>query len=61
MTLYASTLAIRKQWVEKIESQRKALVEKHKVFNARPINESFFSSFNKVNCIASFGRLKKKR
>lgn len=55
MTLYATTLATRKQWAEKIEGQRKALVEKHKVFNVEPINESFFSTFNKVNCTAMFG------
>ncbi|KAI8048776.1 CNH domain-containing protein [Gilbertella persicaria] len=54
LTLYASTLATRKQWVDKIEGQRKALVEKHKVFNVQPINENFFSTFNKVNCTAVF-------
>lgn len=54
-TLYATTLSIRKQWADKIEGQRKALVEKHKVFNIKSINESFFSSFNKVNCTAVFG------
>lgn len=56
MTLYATTLASRKQWAEKIEGQRKALVEKHKVFNIQPINENFFSAFNKVNCTAVFGK-----
>jgi hypothetical protein len=56
MTLYATTLASRKQWADKIEGQRKSLVEKHKVFNIQPINESFFSTFNKVNCIAVFGK-----
>ncbi|GAA5806628.1 CNH domain-containing protein [Helicostylum pulchrum] len=54
MTLYAATLTGRKQWAEKIEGQRRALVEKHKVFNVQPINESFFSAFNKVNCISVF-------
>lgn len=57
ITLYATTLSIRKQWADKIEGQRKALVEKHKVFNIKSINESFFSSFNKVNCTAVFGRI----
>ncbi|CAO3699306.1 unnamed protein product [Rhizopus microsporus] len=57
MTLYAPTLTGRKQWADKIEGQRRALVEKHKVFNVQPINESFFSAFNKVNCIAVFGKL----
>lgn len=56
MTLYAATLTGRKQWAEKIEGQRRALVEKHKVFNVQPINESFFSAFNKVNCISVFGK-----
>lgn len=56
LTLYSTTLAGRKQWAEKIEGQRRALVEKHKVFNIQPINESFFSTFNKVNCIAVFGK-----
>lgn len=58
LTLYAATLAGRKQWAEKIEGQRRALVEKHKVFNIQPINESFFSTFNKANCIAVFGKNK---
>ncbi|KAG1464004.1 hypothetical protein G6F56_005169 [Rhizopus delemar] len=49
MTLYAPSSAVRKQWSEKIEAQRKVLVEKHKVFNVKPINQSFFSNFNKVN------------
>lgn len=57
ITLYATTLSIRKQWADKIEGQRKALVAKHKVFNIKSINESFFSSFNKVNCTAVFGML----
>ncbi|KAI9475761.1 MAG: CNH domain-containing protein [Benjaminiella poitrasii] len=54
ITLYATTAAVRKQWADKIEGQRKSLVEKHKVFNIQPINERFFSSFNKVNCTAVF-------
>ncbi|KAG1502092.1 hypothetical protein G6F48_000696 [Rhizopus delemar] len=54
MTLYAPTLTGRKQWADKIEGQRRMLVEKHKVFNVKPINQSFFSTFNKVNCIAVF-------
>lgn len=57
MTLYAPTLAARKQWADKIEGQRKALVEKHKVFHIHSTSERFFSSFdNKVNCIAVFGK-----
>ncbi|KAI8981674.1 CNH domain-containing protein [Mycotypha africana] len=54
ITLYAPTLATRKQWVDKIEGQRKALVEKHKVLHIQPANENFFSAFNKVNCAAVF-------
>ncbi|KAG1561222.1 hypothetical protein G6F49_002009 [Rhizopus delemar] len=57
MTLYAPTLAARKQWADKIEGQRKALVEKHKVFHIHSTSERFFSSFdNKVNCIAVFDK-----
>ncbi|KAI8388193.1 CNH domain-containing protein [Radiomyces spectabilis] len=54
ITLYATTMASRRQWVEKIETQRQALVDKQKVFDVVPISEKFFSSFNKVNCIATF-------
>ncbi|KAI9273625.1 CNH domain-containing protein [Sporodiniella umbellata] len=54
MTLYAPSSTVRKQWSDKIEGQRKVLVEKHRVFNIKSINHSFFSSFNKVNCIAVF-------
>ncbi|RCH77712.1 RHO1 GDP-GTP exchange protein 2, partial [Rhizopus stolonifer] len=57
MTLYAPTIAFRKQWADRIEGQRKTLVEKHNVFHVHATSERFFSSFdNKVNCIAVFDK-----
>lgn len=55
VTLYASTFAGRRQWVETIEKQRQALMEKQMVFDIAPISERFFSSPNRVKCVATFG------
>ncbi|KAI9270465.1 CNH domain-containing protein [Phascolomyces articulosus] len=55
ITLYAGTLHIRRQWVDKIQGQRQTLMEKQKVFDIRTINSRFFNSFNRVTCAASYG------
>ncbi|KAG0166290.1 RHO1 GDP-GTP exchange protein 2 [Apophysomyces sp. BC1034] len=54
VTLYASTFAGRRQWVETIEKQRQTVMEKQMVLDIAPISERFFSSFNKVKCVATF-------
>ncbi|KAI8081492.1 CNH domain-containing protein [Halteromyces radiatus] len=55
ITLYASTFTSRRQWVDKIESYRYAVMEKQKVFQVVPINNDFFNGFNKVNCASTYG------
>ena len=56
ITLYAGTLHIRRQWVDKIQGQRQTLMEKQKVFDIRTINSRFFNSFNRVTCAATYGK-----
>ncbi|KAI7848142.1 CNH domain-containing protein [Circinella umbellata] len=55
ITLYAGTLHIRRQWVDKIQGQRQTLMEKQKVFDISTINSRFFNSFNRVTCAATYG------
>lgn len=55
ITLYAPTLLGRRQWVDKIQGQRQALMEKQKVFDIRTIDARFFNGFNRVTCAASYG------
>ncbi|KAG2210516.1 hypothetical protein INT47_002458 [Mucor saturninus] len=54
-TLYASTLASRRKWVDTIERYRYSIMEKSKVFRMIEISEHYFNSFNKVNCAAAYG------
>ncbi|KAI7872412.1 CNH domain-containing protein [Spinellus fusiger] len=57
ITLYATTILARRQWVHKIEHQRLILTEKQKVFNVMTISEKFFNSLNRVNCAVTHGKL----
>lgn len=54
-TLYASTLASRRKWVDTIERYRYSIMEKSKVFRMIEISGHYFNSFNKVNCAAAYG------
>ncbi|KAI9248319.1 CNH domain-containing protein [Phascolomyces articulosus] len=54
ITLYASTMAIRRQWIVKIQNQQQVLMEKNKVVELVSISDNFFTSFNKVRCAASY-------
>lgn len=54
-TLYASTLASRRKWVDTIERYRYSIMDKLKVFRMLEISEHYFNSFNKVNCAAAYG------
>ncbi|KAI8976067.1 CNH domain-containing protein [Pilobolus umbonatus] len=54
-TLYASTYASRKKWVDTIERHKHSIMKKLKVFRMVPISDQFFNSFNKVNCAAVYG------
>ncbi|KAI8149220.1 CNH domain-containing protein [Fennellomyces sp. T-0311] len=54
ITLYAATMAIRRQWIVKVQGAQQALMEKNKVIELTSINDDFFTSFNKVRCAASY-------
>ncbi|CEP19415.1 hypothetical protein [Parasitella parasitica] len=53
-TLYASTLASRRKWVDTIERYRHSIMENSKVFRMTGISDQFFSAFNRVQCAASY-------
>lgn len=55
ITLYTSTLASRKKWVDTIEKYRHSIMEKVKVFQMIDISDQYFNSFNKINCAAAYG------
>ncbi|KAG2229535.1 hypothetical protein INT48_006926, partial [Thamnidium elegans] len=55
ITLYASTLASRRKWVDTIEKYRHSIMEKERVFQMMDISDQYFNSFNKVNCAAAYG------
>jgi len=58
ITLYANTYVGRKKWIEHIERTREIINEKGKVFGKEILLEKQrFSSTNKVNCGAFFGKL----
>lgn len=52
ITLYCSTSASRRQWVDKIEKQRQALTQEQTVFRLVNINSHFFTSLNRVRCVS---------
>ncbi|OAD77836.1 hypothetical protein PHYBLDRAFT_86363, partial [Phycomyces blakesleeanus NRRL 1555(-)] len=54
IALHATTFSSRRQWVEKIESQQQAMMEKQKVFDIVPVVDNFFNPFNRVHCAATF-------
>ncbi|KAI8889430.1 hypothetical protein K501DRAFT_208418, partial [Backusella circina FSU 941] len=54
LTLYASTFASRRKWVDTIERYRHSVMEKTKVFSMNTVSDQFFNSFNKVNCAAEY-------
>ncbi|KAI9023021.1 CNH domain-containing protein [Phycomyces nitens] len=54
IALHATTFSARRQWVEKIENQQQALMEKQKVFDMVPISQKFFNTFNRAHCSATF-------
>lgn len=55
ITLFATTPASRRQWVDKIQSQRQAMMENQRVFDIRMISAKFFNNFNRVSSAASYG------
>ncbi|KAI8605082.1 CNH domain-containing protein [Dissophora ornata] len=53
-TLYATTHAGRKNWMDKIQKQIQALKNKADSWKLLPLSERFFSSGNKVNCSSTY-------
>ncbi|KAF9371080.1 RHO1 GDP-GTP exchange protein 2 [Podila verticillata] len=53
-TLYATTQAGRKNWMERIQKQIQALRSKADSWKLLPVSEKFFPSNNKVNCSATY-------
>ncbi|KAG0326928.1 RHO1 GDP-GTP exchange protein 2 [Dissophora globulifera] len=53
-TLYATTHAGRKNWMDKIQKQIQALKTKADSWRLLPVSERFFSSSNKVNCSSTY-------
>lgn len=54
ITLYAATMAIRRQWITKIQQQQQELREQTRVLEPVLVNDTFFSAFNRVRCAAVF-------
>ncbi|KAF9199046.1 RHO1 GDP-GTP exchange protein 2, partial [Haplosporangium sp. Z 27] len=52
-TLYATTHAGRKNWMDKIQKQIQALKNKADSWRLLPVSERFFTAGNKVNCSAT--------
>ncbi|KAI8346170.1 CNH domain-containing protein [Blakeslea trispora] len=54
-TLYASTLASRRKWIDTIDRHRQSVMEKSETFRMSIVSHHYFNSFNKVNCAVAFG------
>ncbi|KAF9962840.1 RHO1 GDP-GTP exchange protein 2, partial [Modicella reniformis] len=53
-TLYATTHAGRKNWMDKIQKQIQALKNKADAWKLLPVSERYFSASNKVNCSSTY-------
>ncbi|RKF80904.1 Rho1 guanine nucleotide exchange factor 1 [Golovinomyces cichoracearum] len=54
LTLYASTAGSRSKWMEYIGEQQASLRKRGDFYNRYVISNDFFSSSNRVNCVAPF-------
>ncbi|RKF74184.1 Rho1 guanine nucleotide exchange factor 1 [Golovinomyces cichoracearum] len=54
LTLYASTAGSRSKWMEHIGEQQASLRKRGDFYNRYVISNDFFSSSNRVNCVAPF-------
>jgi hypothetical protein len=55
LTLYATTTGARKKWMEHINDQQTILRRRGDFYNRSILNNNFFSTVNRVNCVAPFG------
>ncbi|PSS28110.1 hypothetical protein M430DRAFT_92448 [Amorphotheca resinae ATCC 22711] len=54
LTLYASTQGARKKWMEHIGDQQTILRKRGDFYNRSILSNNFFTSVNRVNCVAPF-------
>lgn len=57
LTLYASNQAGRQKWLEFIDTSQQKLRARAEFLNTTVVSSNFFTTTNKVNCVAPFGRL----
>jgi hypothetical protein len=55
LTLYSLTAAGRSKWMEHIGEQQAILRKRGDFYNRATLSSGFFSSMNRVNCVAPFG------
>jgi hypothetical protein len=55
-TLYATSQPVRNKWIEYINNQQHILRKRGDFYNKFILSSNFFSSANRVNCIAVFGQ-----
>lgn len=56
LTLYASNQSGRQKWLELIDNAQQKLRARADFLNTTIITSGFFTSTNKVNCVAPFGK-----
>ena len=54
ITLWASTYASQRKWVENIQKQQEVMRERSAIFESVTVSEGFFVGANKANCAAPF-------
>lgn len=57
LTLFASNQSARKKWLEFIDTAQAKLRARGDFFNTTIVSSNFFTSTNRVNCVAPFGTL----
>jgi hypothetical protein len=55
LTLYANTAGSRSKWMEHIGDQQTILRKRGDFYNRSILSDNFFTSTNRVNCVAPFG------
>jgi len=55
LTLYASNQAVRKKWLEHIDTQQQRIRGRADFFTTSVVSHGFFTTGNRVNCVVPFG------
>ena len=61
VTLWATTHANHRQWIENITRQQDLMRERSQFFEMNVLSEGFFQSVNRANCAASFSEWRTRR